>query len=626
MSAPAVFPDDSLTTAVVYPRRAVLLLALVAGLLFGLPHLLMWGQLRAQGRPYFPLVVEHVTAPTYDETTYYAPRVREVYDGHPCTADPAGWEYKGAAAFAGVGTLPPLLLAPLVWLGHGNVGAVFALCDFLLPPLLFLLLLALGRALGVPFWVSTAGALLLLFAHNHLTLPVNLLVRPRWEILVENLQLTGAYRPLEYSRLPIPQLGYFFVIFALLGLYRTSVSPRWSTGVLTALAVGALFYTYVFFWTWVLAGAALYVLFLLLQRQPRAALAVTGAVLGGCVLALPVLLQLLAPDGYVGKAYLEARQTWGGKTVNFAHHKYELVLWVLLLVVFPWRDRRFPLMLAFLLAPYLCIMGARQAHLNIQEWHWLGRCWYPWLAFVLPVALWARVSEPCRHGLCTRVRPWVRTRLLGPVMIATAVLCLAYGANVQVRYGLSMAPYHTQTPGAAAGYAWLRDYAPPDAVVAAGDCNVLALVPVYTQCNTYLPYCLIAPASDEELIERFWITVRLLNLDDRAVERFLAPEQHSPEGFWTPHRWWMVNWIFHTRYGQLTLPPAVRRQMDRLRERLQAVPMEALLSRQRLDYLWVDEEIAAYCRSRPEQSPWLREAFRQDDVTIYTVVRASPRG
>jgi hypothetical protein len=602
------------------------LLALAVALLFGLPHLLMWAQLRAQGRPYCPLVVDHVTAVTYDETTYYAPRVHDLYDGHPFTADPAGWEYKQATAFAGVGALPPLLLAPLTYLGHGDVGAVFAACDFLLPPLLFLALLWLGAALEIPFWVATAGALLLLIAHDQITLPFALLAHPRWSVLADSLHLTASYRPVEYSRLTIPQLGYAFVVLAILGLYRTGERPRLGTGILTAVALGALFYTYVFFWTWVMAGAGVYAALLLIQRRPRAALAVGGAALGGCLLGAPVLWQGFSSGGYVGQAFLEARQTWGGKVVNFAHHKHELGVWAVLLALFPWRDRRFPLFVSFLLAPYLCIAAARLAHQSVQEWHWFGRCWYPWMALVLPVAFWARVAEPCRQSVCRRVRPWVRAHLLGPVIGAVVVFCFAYGLNDHVRYGLSMAPYYTLTTDEQAAYAWLRANAPRDAVVAAADCNVLALVPVYTQCNSYLPYCLITPAPDEELMERFWIIVRLLRLNESAVRLFLTPERHTPEGFWWPHRWWMVNWLFHTRYGELTVPPAVQRQMEKVRAIVDDRPLDGLLTRYRLDYVWVDNVIGNnFCDPRPYDLPYLRPAFQSGEVTLYAVERGGAR-
>ena len=619
MSALPTSADDSRPAPPSYPRRLVVLLAVAVSLLFGLPHLIMWGTLHASGRPYSPVAVDHVTALTYDETTYYAPRVRDFYDGHPYTADPAGWEYKRGTEFLGVGSLPPLLLSPLLRLGHGNVGAVFALCDFLLPPLLFLLLLLLCRALGVPFWAATAGALLLLTADDQLTLPFRWLAHPQWSVLRDSLHLTASYRPVEYSRLTIPQLGYAFVVLTILGLHQTAHHPRLRTGVWTALALGALFYTYVFFWTWILAGAALYVVTLLLQRRWSSALAVVGVVATGCALGAPVLYQALF--GYVGQAFLEARQTWGGKQIDFTHHKYELAVWALLLVMFPWRDRRFPLLVSFLLAPYLCVGAARLVHLNTQEWHWFGRCWAPWMGLALPVAFWARATEPCRHELCQRLRPFLRARLLGPVLGAVVVFCFAYGVNDHVRYGLSMAPSHTLTPDEQAAYAWLRGSAPRDAVVAAADCNVLALVPVHTQCNVYLPYCLISPASDEELMARFWTTVRLLDLDDRAVDRFLAPEQHTPEGFWYPHRWWMVNWLFHTRYGGLALPPAVRTHLDAVRASVARQPLAALLAQQRLDYLWVDNELEPYCRTNPADQPHLREVFSSGTIRIYELVK-----
>jgi hypothetical protein len=596
----------------------------VLSLLFGLPHLLMWQHLHAEGRPYLPLQVDHVTALTWDETTYYAPRIQEVFYGHPFTVDPCGWEYKQFPAFMGVGVLPALLLSPLAFLLHGDANAILIASSFLLPPLLLLALLALTRRLQVPFWVGLAGSLVLLIAQDQIVTPLLLLTRPSWPLLVDRLHLLAAYRPLEFSRFFVPEFAYLFLLLTLVGLVETLQRPRLLTGVATSLALGALFYTYVFFWTYLLAAAALWLVLLLLERRRAAARVLLLVVAGGVLLGLPVVVQLVASHGYVGKAVLEARQQWGGKEVLWHNRWPELVLLAIFLLLLPWRDRRASFLASFAIAPLLCIRGVQFLGLAVQDWHWLARCWLPWMSLALPVALYLRLTEPCRRSLWARWRPWLARHALTPFMVAISVLTLAYGFNDHVRFSQTMADWYSFTPAQQQAYAWLRQNTAPDSVVAAADCNVLALVPVYSHCNVYLPFCLVTPAPDQELMWRFWTTARLLDLGPEAIERFLAPEEWTPEGFWYPHRWWMVNWLFHTQFLRLTLPPAVRAQVDQVGAQVAQTPVSDLLPRYRLDYLWVDDTIRSYCRTSPDQQPYLRRVFTSGDISLYRVLQ--PQG
>ena len=375
------------------PRWLPLVAAVIVAVLFGLPHAIMWHKLRAAGQTYTPLVVDGVQALTYDETTYYAPRVRDVLDGHPFSAAPADYEHKQSPPFLGVGVIGPLFVAALAKLLGGNVAGAFVLGDFLLPPISFLLIWVLCRRIGASTWVAIAAGLLLVIAHDQIRLPFVFAGNPSWQSLADHLHLHGSFGPVEYSRLIVPQFSYILFLLAVIGLYETGRKPRVSTALLAGLAVGSLFYSYVFYWTYVVVGAGLWALILVLQRKGEAAKALVGAVGLGCLLGLPVLLPLLGPAGFAGKEYLMARQSWAGRHIRLlTHHKYEWALLVTYFILYPARRREYPFVTSFVLAAYACLLGARVAHLNVQEWHWFGRCWYPWLSIALVLGVWARVE------------------------------------------------------------------------------------------------------------------------------------------------------------------------------------------------------------------------------------------
>lgn len=601
-------------------RWLPVIVALLVGLLFGLPHVIMWLNLRAQDRRYVPLVSDDVHALTYDETNGYAPRVRDVVDGHPFSAAPADWEHKQNPVFLGVGVLGPLFAGALAGLLGGSVGGAFILCDFLLPPISFLLIWVLCRRLGAGTWVGIAAGLLVLIAHDQIRLPFVFAGNPSWQRVAEHLHIYESFRPVEYSRFPVPQFSYILLLLAMIGLYETGCRPRPGTVILTALALGSLFYSYVFFWTYVLVGAGLWAIVLAVQRRWRAVQAVVGAIGLACLLGLPVLLPLLGPTGFAGREYLMARQSWGGRHIRLlTHHKYEWALLLTYFVIYPWRHREFGFVTSFVLAAYACLAGARGAHLNVQEWHWFGRAWYPWMSIALVLGVWARVETEYRCPSWRHWAQWGRQHALVPAMIILSVVCLVYGFNSHIRYGLSMYERHTLPAGTEAALQWLQSNAAPDSVVMAADMNVLSLVPVYTQGNCYLPYCLNSPASDDELVERFWITATVGGLSDDYISRLLGPDK-PVQSFFRGHRWWGVNWLYHMKFGEAALPPDVLKRVWAQGAQTKQALLSDLLTRYRLDYLWIDEVVIDDSSRDFAQASFLREVFSAAGTKLYAVV------
>lgn len=589
--APAV-GEDTAPIPVIRPGRwrwvPITAACLLTGLLCGMPHWLMASRLASQGKTYVPQVVRGVTALTFDETTYYAPRVREVLDGHLFSADPDGLEHKKGTPFLGQAWLDSLIAGLLGFLVKRSVANVFILCDFLLPPLSVLLIYAVCRRLGAQEAVAIAAALVCVLAHDQVTLPFALAAHPSFATLADRLHLLSSDRPVEFTRLTVPQLAFIPLAATLLGLFTLYEHPRWRTAAWTGIVFAATIYCYAFYWTFALVGGLLLVGVTALRRDARRSTSFLLAALGlGLVIGLPVLYQSVAPHGFSGKAEMMARQSWGGRHVRWGYQKYDLALLVLPVVLYPKRRREFLPLLAFLLAPFACILGARAAGMNTQEWHWLGRCWQPWSAVATVLLLGAWIP-PVTRRLWHSEDPLVMARRGYQVTCVAfgllSLLTLAYTAQDHRLYAARMASAHTLPTGTQKALHELSLRAPVDSVLMALDPDALALAPVYTGCNVFLPYCIVTPATAAELLDRTAITFAAYGLSERSMSRLLSgPSEKTGD---SAADCGLPNWLFHQTLAEGGIPGEAESIVLATSRGLRKASPAKLSDKYRVDLLW----------------------------------------
>ena len=641
-ATPAASRDEtSQLAAIVRPRHGRVLVAAVAllvSIICGGPHWLMWRQLAAQGKAYAPLVTEGVTAPTFDETTYYAPRIREVLDGHPLSADPFGWEHKKDRPYLGHSWIDALLGAVLASAVGRSVPALYVVSDFLLPPLAFLLTFFICQRLGASQMVSVAGALASVLAADQLTAPIAFVLHPTWAHVRDRLHLVASTRPLEITRFTVPELAYLICAGAILGLLNTHYAPRLRRSLVTGVLVGALFYSYMFYWSFVLMGGSLLVVASLLTGRERRAVPYLALALGiGIFIGLPVIYQGLMPEGFSGKAELLSRLSWGGRQVTWSKQKHDLILLALLLLLYPRRRREWVPLFAFVLAPFACIFGARLVHMNTQDWHWLGRCWEPWgaLASVLLLgALWQWAAERLPPGGVAEPNVGAaalrRERAMRWCFGALSGLTLVYAANSQYRYATQMAPSYTFGPGVQQALTELQLRAPRDSVVLCLDANLLAMVPVYTHCNVYLPYCIMSSIPTRELIDRAAITLATFGVPRSRLHSMLLTQKErnwEDVALFRGNSIDWGNWLFHQVLPYSGAPPADEREIaaraefygpeaaleNARRYRVDFVlwgPTERRMGDPALERAWADRlfidagEVKVYRTAAPQVQPW----------------------
>jgi len=232
-----------------------LIVAVIIGVATGAPQFYVVHQMGTAYQGVFP--------GTTDDDRYYQARSEEVRDGFPMLGNPYIYELRNApsvsfwlpdAAFSYAGEFLGL-----------DVQHTFAFFDFLLPPILFLV---------------TYG--ILLYATGRRTLA----------LCAASFFHLGFFLT-TFFRSPSPQLNFLFVELAVFAALRFIREAPYRIPVL-ALSLGALFYVYPYYWTFMDGVVGSFLILTFMRRDllplslPLFVSLILAAIIGG-----PVLLQTL---------------------------------------------------------------------------------------------------------------------------------------------------------------------------------------------------------------------------------------------------------------------------------------------------------------------------------------------
>lgn len=495
--------------------------AILVGLVCGLPHFIRPAMLSREGRPYLPLVAESADAVTYDETTLYAPRIREVMEGRLFSADPHAPERPGDIPFLGNAWLDSLILGGLGLVLGRSVPAVFVFCDFVLPPLIFLLLFAICRRLGAELWVAICAAFAVLF--------------------IDRAELLGGPEPLKFTRLTTPEFAWVLTAGAILALILTWEQPRPRRAIAAGLLAGACFYSDPYSASFVLTGAILLACGAFASADQRRSVAMLGVALAlGIALAAPVLRQVVSPEGLTGKQDLLARNWPADIIAPWSKYPLDALVLVTLLFLYPRRRRGFSPVLFFALAPWILAPTTEPFLLSEVSSLWITRCFQPWarLSLMLLLGAWMTWLLLGRASGPDAVRVQRRTR---GAFIALSLLVVAMGAAQQARFSVQTAEKATVHPGDLQAIQQLAIRAESGDVVMCLDPDLAALIPVYTSCDLFLPYSLVSPLPTTELVDRAALTASAYGVPEERLRDLLSG---SP-----PRQPRLRGWLFGRTYA-----------------------------------------------------------------------------
>ena len=116
-------------------------LALLVGVLYVTPELLIWKKLNSLNKPYVAIQLTHHG----DEAQGTVSRFREIYDGHLLTGEL--YLDKNAPPVFGPLQIMSFLMAGFIWLFGGNINVSYLAATFVFAPMVFLLFYWLGKVI-----------------------------------------------------------------------------------------------------------------------------------------------------------------------------------------------------------------------------------------------------------------------------------------------------------------------------------------------------------------------------------------------------------------------------------------------------------------------------------------------
>lgn len=491
-----------------------LLAAVGVGILYEAPHLLIKKNLLARGVPYLPLTLEA----DEDESRIYAPEIEEASHGRFYYGDPALKEHNR----------DPIILAPLGPFVLGQLVRAFGMesfwfwSDAIFPPLLFLLFLAIAyqitRNAGVSF---LASGMLIFFRQAASYFPPSTL--PQLKTLLaqfipyvrEGHYTThlafGRFLTPEWTYIPL-SLCFFFLVCAL-------AKKQWFSASLAGILYGLLFYSYPFDAIAVSLIIGIYCGLALLARDARA-LRIGGMVLAvGIAVSIPYWINLWQLSHL--PQYHEILNRTGievGRHVRWSllpHYAVWLPLgWWL------WRVRARS---SLALLGSAVFLGALLT-MNIQIITGYVPTPKLFLSYSLALPLWIAYLIAGKIALS---RPLARQRKTALWIVGIAAVGLVLVKNLQVPFGYAreQSDRFALQSDVHDSLSWIRAHLPADAVLLSPSFATVTHLLIYTPVKTYLSSTgTITSASNAELVQRFYIAMKLFGMGDEAIAKRFGEE------------------------------------------------------------------------------------------------------
>ncbi|TAL20248.1 hypothetical protein EPN90_01390 [Patescibacteria group bacterium] len=615
--------------------RRFLLGALAAGALLiaalnGGGHLLMRQRLAAEGRGYYPYALTY----QFDNTNMTGPRLREILDGHWLVTDFNLSEKKGWLFYWP--PLPPLLFWPLTLFTRNIINLVI-LGDFVFPALFFLIFFFLYNALSHgKKWPAFCFALLTsLYVYFSLHFPP--LGSSNLKAFLKSavpFDIVGAPDPYLFSRRKeafVPALLPLLLTF--LFAYRAAAGNKKRPALVAGLFLALNAYSYPFHFIYAATSFGLLFIFAALRRRRALVKQLLILFASAFIFLVPFALNqthLLALPHY--REFVERNGLEVGRAFRLEHWpRYAWLLAVSVLLFFAARkrpDEKERTRALFLVTPLLAgiidwnlqvILG-----FSVQSDHWLDRDIFLGLNlayFVLFLWLWTRVAAKSR-----------RSKFLA---FSFLIIFLVSVAATQVRglFGYARENYRRAVipDYLTRQFTWLDQNIPAEAVVMTPSLVNNVFLPLYTSANIFVPRGLGSLASEEETLERLFITYRVFGIGEGYLEQALTPpakEENSYEAFERS----AIGYLFATRYQSRSLTEWTRPTGEvrpipegRYREilaKFQAFRCDNCLKKYRVDYLLYGPNEKKIVQRDFSLEPFLRQVYDDGETQIFQVIAA----
>ena len=240
----------------------LLALALLIGVLYVAPELLIWNKLASLNKPFVLIQLTHHGDEAYGTIS----RFREIYDGH----FPPGDLYLDANAPTPFGPfqITPLLMAGFIALFGGNINISYLAATFVLSPIIFLLFYWLGKIITKNRLYAVFFALLGVLTPMFRALPAAFESVALFFNNVGNYFIPIVRTPLaklSLGRTEDPLLTYLAFLPTIAVLLIFWQKPSKKTGALAGTLIGLVFYVYFHYWVFLTMVVGLIGIFAVFQ-------------------------------------------------------------------------------------------------------------------------------------------------------------------------------------------------------------------------------------------------------------------------------------------------------------------------------------------------------------------------
>ena len=417
---------------------------------------------------------------------------------------------------------PFFILFDTIFPGMIITDFVFPIATFLL---FFLFINALSRhrffALFSALWIMFYASIVM-YIPPFTIVELKVLILRFFPFLVDKVPMSPKFL-LREAFIP----GAPFFILSLYFTYK-AVSAETKKKLFTLLAgifYGLLFYLYFYFWIFItiFLGLLLSLLFLKGKRDEAIKIFLAGII--GIFVSIPFWINYFNLASLL--QYNELIERTVGKEVGYGFRfdlwmDYLVYVAIAILVLWLGEKLKTPIKALFLAA--LALAGIVVLNLqvlsgfNVQSDHWFSR------VFIIPHNI---IAASVAYDLFLYFKPSVavladKYRTTLRVVFFVAVLYFSAGVLYNQTVIEKRVTHNYKVPGAVMkSYEWLNQNTPNDSVIMTPSLETNVEVPVYTHNRIFLTRAYNSLASDEELLDRLYITYKLFGVTAAYLDEMI---------------------------------------------------------------------------------------------------------
>lgn len=483
----------------------LLILAIIVGCIYVYPDIRFISELKEDYRGI-------AMSGTMDELAYLA-RINAFYKSVNFTLSGVdNYEHIGQPWTIGffsesfLGALGKLLLISVVNLD--------ILMSFLLPVALFILIYILTLRLSDSQSLSILSSAVILLGYHIVTKTPSLLKE------VFYLTYSG---PLWFLRPVSPQFHHIMLILNLIFIYKAIDSKKTYALWISAIILGLLFYTFVYYWTFIYAGLAILFLIFVFKRNFDNLRIIGFIFLLSLILSIPYWVnfyQLIHFPDYYRLEYL-ANVIYSRKPIIPIFHLF-LIFFILLTYYRKKHDLSFWFIVAFSIGGLVCLNQHLVFGKTLFPEHWIG---YSNKTFLI-IALFSSLNNFKGSYVLKKISSnFAKMFMVGLILF----LLFFLGFKQQDNYYNENKYRYTQKQLLSGAFSWLKGHTKKDEVALIDPFNSMlqkfplsADILVYTNNFSFLPaFDAGTIRSKEEFEDRYFISLVLFGYTRVKAEEFI---------------------------------------------------------------------------------------------------------